>query len=244
MKKTICIVGAKSDISIALANKYASEGYDLQLVGRNFSELKSISNDLKIRYEVNVKVVELDILKYNMFSDFVKNLAPLPDTILCAVGILGIQKEDQEKLENSSINIKTNFEGPALLLGEFANHFEKRKSGTIIGISSVAGERGRGSNYIYGSAKAGFTQYLSGMRSRLSSSNVRVITVIPGFVYTKMTNHLKLNRFLAAKPNEVAKAIYKADLTKKNIIYIKPIWKLIMFVIKILPEFVFKKIKF
>ena len=168
----------------------------------------------------------------------------MPDIVLCSVGFLGDHIDGQNSFEKSSLIIRTNFEGPALLMGEFANHFEKRKSGTILGISSVAGERGRSSNYIYGSSKAGFTQYLSGLRNRLFNSNVLVTTILPGFVNTKMTKDLKLNKYLTAEPIEVANVIYNAVLKKKEIVYIRPIWKYIMLVIKIIPEFVFKKIKF
>src|SRR5690606_12784913 len=115
--------------------------------------------------------------------------------------------------------------------------------GTIVGISSVAGERGRQSNYLYGSAKAGFTAYLSGLRNALFSDNVHVVTVLPGFVYTKMTENLNLPKLLTAQPSEVADAIYAAVQKKKNTIYVRWFWKWIMLIIKCIPEFIFKKLK-
>ena len=243
-EKTILIIGAKSDIANATALKFASEGYNLQLAARNISDLELFSKDTKTRYEITISLHELDILDYKSFPEFISELNNMPDIVLCSVGFLGDHIDGQNSFEKSSLIIRTNFEGPALLMGEFANHFEKRKSGTILGISSVAGERGRSSNYIYGSSKAGFTQYLSGLRNRLFNSNVLVTTILPGFVNTKMTKDLKLNKYLTAEPIEVANVIYNAVLKKKEIVYIRPIWKYIMLVIKIIPEFVFKKIKF
>ena len=148
--KTILIIGAKSDIAVAVAYKFASEGYNLQLAARNSSELDAVISDLKIRYEINVSNHEIDILKYETFSDFIDSLGCLPDIALCAVGILGNQTDDEKCSLNSSLVMRTNYEGPSLILGEIANHFEIRGSGSIIGISSVAGVRGRASNYIYG----------------------------------------------------------------------------------------------
>lgn len=243
-EKTILIIGAKSDIANATALKFASEGYNLQLAARNISDLELFSKDTKTRYDITISLHELDILDYKSFPEFISELNNMPDIVLCSVGFLGDHIDGQNSFEKSSLIIRTNFEGPALLMGEFANHFEKRKSGTILGISSVAGERGRSSNYIYGSSKAGFTQYLSGLRNRLFNSNVLVTTILPGFVDTKMTKDLKLNKYLTAKPFEVADLIYNAVLKKKEIVYIRPIWKYIMLVIKIIPEFIFKKIKF
>ncbi|HEY2727571.1 MAG TPA: SDR family NAD(P)-dependent oxidoreductase, partial [Parafilimonas sp.] len=118
-----------------------------------------------------------------------------------------------------------------------------KKNGTIVGISSVAGERGRQSNYIYGSAKAGFTAYLSGLRNRLYHDNVHVLTVLPGFVNTKMTAELNLSPLLTASPEQVADAVETAIRKKKNVIYVKWFWKWIMKIIKNIPEGMFKKKK-
>ena len=114
----------------------------------------------------------------------------------------------------------------------------------LVGFSSVAGERGRSSNYIYGSAKAGFSQYLSGLRSRLEGKGVHVMTVLPGYVFTKMTKSMKLPNFLTAKPDGLATYLIKAIKKKKNIIYYLPIWKIIILIIRFIPEIIFKKLKF
>lgn len=239
-KKTILIIGGKSDIALAVAHKFASEGYNLQLAARNVSELDIVSKDLQIKYEIEVSSYELDILEYESFPRFISSLITLPDIALCAVGILGNQKDDEKNIISSSLVMKTNYEGPSLLLGEIANNFEKRGSGSIIGISSVAGDRGRGSNYIYGSAKAGFTAFLSGLRNRLHKSNVNVLTVLPGFVETKMTLRLDLPRPITASPETVTNLICN-NYKESKAIYIFP-WKIIMLLIKNLPEKIFKRL--
>ena len=139
--------------------------------------------------------------------------------------------------------MRANFEGPASVLAVLANRFEARGSGTLVGISSVAGDRGRATNYIYGAAKAGFTAYLSGLRNRLAKKGVHVVTVLPGFVATRMTDGLDLPPKLTAEPAEVGEAIALAVEKKRNVIYVKPIWWLVMAVIRNIPEAVFKGLK-
>ncbi len=238
--KTILIIGAKSDIALAVAHKFASEGYNLQLAARNSSELDIVVNDLKTRYEINVSTYELDIMKYETFSNFIDSIDCLPDIALCAVGILGNQIDDEKNLSNSALVIRTNYEGPALLLGEIANYFEIRGNGSIIGISSVAGDRGRASNYIYGSSKSGFTTFLSGLRNRLYRSNVNVLTVLPGFVKTKMTDHLELSSLITSSVEKIANITYK-NYKKSKIVYVFP-WMIIMKLISFIPEYIFKRL--
>ena len=239
--KTILIIGAKSDIALAVAKKFASKGFNLQLAARNSSELGVIVSDLKIRYKINVSNYELDILKYRTFGKFINSLDCLPEIAFLAVGILGNQKSDENNLSNSALVMRTNYEGPSLLLGVIANHFERRGHGSIIGISSVAGERGRASNYIYGSAKSGFTAFLSGLRNRLHKSNVNVLSVLPGFVDTKMTHDIKLPRFVTGKVEKIANLIFIEKRQSKTI-YIFP-WKFIMLIILSIPETIFKRLK-
>jgi short-subunit dehydrogenase len=146
-------------------------------------------------------------------------------------------------LAAAQANIRTNFEGPALLLLLFADGFAKRGSGTLIGISSVAGDRGRASNYIYGSSKAGFSQFLSGLRARLRGKGVHVVTVKPGFVRTAMTSGMKLPPLLTAEPHEVADAVFaRGQNGGASVIYVRRIWQLIMFIIRALPEPLFVRL--
>jgi len=240
-KQTLLIVGAKSDIAISVANFFASRGYDLQLAARNIYELDDYKESLESQYQINVNLYELDILNYESFPRFISLLNKLPDIALCAVGILSDQLECEKKPLLSSIVIETNYIGPSLFFAEIANCFEKRKAGSIIGISSVAGEKGRASNYIYGSSKAGFSNFLSGLRNRLHEHNVNVLTVLPGPVNTKMTRHLNKSKFLSSSPNTVAEIIYK-NRRKSKIVYTSP-WNILMFIIKLLPEKVFVRFK-
>ena len=239
--KTILIIGAKSDIALAVAHKFASEGYNLQLAARNSSELEPTVSNFKIRYEINVSTYELDILKYDTFIDVIDSLDCLPDVALSAVGILGNQKNEEKKILDSSLVMRTNYEGPSLLLGEIANLFEKRGSGSIIGISYVAGDRGRSSNYIYGSSKSAFTAFLSGLRNRLHVSNVNVLTVLPGFVKTKMIKNIETPAILTSLPINLSESIFR-NCFKSKLLYPFP-WRIIMHAIRNIPESIFIKLK-
>ena len=238
--KTVLILGAKSDIGIAIARKFALEGYDIQLAGRNFEEVESIKKDLQTRFDVNIKAYDFDTINYSRYLDFINKLKNLPDVVICTIGNMPPQKFCEENLDLRTNVFRANFEGPANILSEIANLFEKRSCGTIVGISSVAGERGRASNYMYGSAKAGFTAFLSGLRNRLYKSNVNVITVLPGPVFTKMTKGLPLPKLLTNTKENVADDIFKAVINKKDIVYTSKIWKLLIFIIKLIPEGIFK----
>ena len=170
----------------------------------------------------------------------IKNLKEIPSILICAVGLLGEQKDSENDLELRTKVLRTNYEGPINIISDFANIFENQGYGTIVGISSVAGDRGKASNYIYGSAKAGFTAFLSGLRNRLAKKNVHVLTVLPGTVYTKMTLGMKLPKLFTAYPDKVANDVYDAVNKKKDIIYTMKIWRLIMFIIRCIPERIFK----
>jgi len=169
-------------------------------------------------------------------------LEPKPSGVITVLGYLGEQKVSELSFKETQTVINANYLGNISILNIVANDFEKRGNGFIVGVSSVAADRGRKSNYIYGSAKAGFSTYLSGLRNRMHASGVHVLTVHPGFVDTKMTQHLQLPKRLTATPEHVATAIYKAQNSKKNVLYVKSIWRYIMLFIRNIPEFIFKKI--
>jgi decaprenylphospho-beta-D-erythro-pentofuranosid-2-ulose 2-reductase len=156
---------------------------------------------------------------------------------------MGQQHENERDIVDAIRVMRSNYEGPASILAVLANVFEKRGRGTLVGISSVAGERGRSSNYVYGSAKAGFTAFLSGLRNRLATRGVHVVTVLPGFVVTQMTEGMNLPVSLTAQPSEVAVAITRAVEQKRDVIYIRPVWWTIMFIIRGIPEVLFKRSK-
>ena len=237
----ILIIGARSDISKSLARKYAENCYNLYLAARKSSELQNFANDIKIRNGKEIICLDFDVLDYASHQNFYDSLAEKPIGVISVVGYLGEQEKAQNDFEEAQKIIDTNYTGVVSALNIVANDFEKRKSGFIIGISSVAGERGKKSNFIYGSAKAAFTTYLSGLRNRLFNSNVQVMTVKPGFVATKMTEGLDLPKKLTAQPEEVAQDIFKAQQKGKNVLYTKWFWKWIMLIIKNVPEFQFKK---
>ncbi|MCH2116007.1 MAG: SDR family oxidoreductase, partial [Pirellulales bacterium] len=174
---------------------------------------------------------------------FIDQFPKLPEIAVCAVGLMGAQSENERNLDAASRIMRSNYEGPASILALLANRFEERGHGALVGISSVAGERGRATNYVYGSAKAGFTAFLSGLRNRLAKKGVHVVTVLPGFVATQMTEGMDLPAKLTAQPEEVGKTIVKAVAKKKNVVYVRPIWRLIMLVIKNIPEKIFKSLK-
>jgi len=240
--KTILILGAVSDIAEQIAYQYAVKNYTLILASRNSDRLMHLKSDIEVKHNVPVHVVEFDAVNFSSHQSFYLNLPVRPECVCCVFGYLGEQEIAEKNEEECMRILNTNYVGAVSILNCIANEFEKQKEGTIIGISSVAGDRGRKSNYLYGSAKAGFTTYLSGLRNRLYSSDVHVLTVKPGFVDTQMTKDLSLPPLLTASPNQVAKDIYKAMEKKKNVLYTKWFWKYIMFIIKQIPEPIFKKL--
>ena len=238
----VLIVGAKSDIARAIAKEYAKHGYDLYLAARKINLLDEFANNINIKTQRVVKLLELDILDYEKHQAFYNQLVEKPMGVISAVGYLGDQERAQSNFREANQILDTNYTGIASLFNIIADDFEKRGSGFIVGISSVAGDRGRKSNYLYGSAKAAFTTYLSGLRNRLYEANVQVLTVKPGFVNTQMTAKMDLPTKLTAQPEEVAKDIYDAQNRKKDQLYTKWTWKWVMMIIKMIPEFKFKKI--
>jgi len=236
----ILIVGAKSDIAKAIAREYAKNGYDLYLAARNVEELADFAQDIITRTQKEVKLVELDILDFESHQSFYDSLEEKPLGIVSSVGYLGDQEKAQVDFSEAKRIIDTNYTGVVSLFNIVANDFEQRRSGFMVGISSVAGDRGRKSNYIYGAAKAALTAYLSGLRNRLHDAQVQVLTVKPGFVATKMTEGMDLPEKLTASPDEVAEAVFKAQQRGKDVLYTKWIWKWIMLIIKMIPEWKFK----
>ena len=242
MKGNVLIVGARSDMAQAVARKYAQEGYALTLAARGTEGMDSQCGDLRVRYpQAEVRSVELDVLATDTHGQFCDALDPLPDVVICAAGYLGDQELAQTDMNEFRKITDTNYTGCASVLGTIANKFMARGSGVIIGISSVAGDRGRKSNYVYGSAKAAFTSYLSGLRHRMVDAGIKVITVKPGFVRTRMTEGMPLPGALTAMPDEVALDIFNAHQKGRDEIYTKWFWRYIMLIIRHLPEFIFKR---
>ncbi len=237
----VLIIAAGSDIGRALARQYAAAGCSLILAARRPAELESDRADLQIRYRVHVHISECDVTRPDP-DDFFRALPEVPGTIVMVAGLLGDQAQSAADSLIATKVMMTNFLGPALFLLAAARLLERRGNGCIIGISSVAGDRGRASNFIYGSAKAGLSALLSGLRNRLARQGIHVLTVKPGFVATRMTACMKLPKPLTAQPSEVAVAVVRAQQRRKDILYVKPIWRMIMLIIAILPERIFKKL--
>lgn len=243
--KKILIIGATSAIAESCARLWANRGDELYLVARNEQNLKIIAADLKIRgsKRVNIYCTDLNNMgKHIELLDAAENTMNGIDTVLIAHGTLPNQKLCEQNIEKTLAEINTNALSTVSILTLVANRFEAKKNGTIAIISSVAGDRGRASNYVYGSAKAMITAFTSGLRQRLYKSNVAVVTIKPGFVDTPMTADFKKG-LLWIKPNAVAMKIVKAIDVRKNEVYVPLIWRLIMLVIKILPTKVFKKLQ-
>ena len=241
---TLLVLGATSDMARATASVFCNEGWDLLLAGRDLAATELIANDLSLRSgrdQGAFLVYSFDALTPEFHKTFWDSLPCCPDAILCAVGGGGDAQVAQHDLELADRIIRTNYLGliPILLLA--ADAFEKRGSGVIIGISSVAGDRGRAANYIYGSAKAGFTTFLAGLRNRLGSKGIQVITIKPGFAATSMSDGLDLPPLLTAQPAEIGEAIYGAYKKKQNTVYVKKIWWWIMLIIIHMPEFIFQR---
>lgn len=238
------ILGSNSEISQAFVEKAleANEKYStIYLFTSNKEITEKFAKHLDVKFLQQTEVIELDLraeIDYTKF-DYISS-----DLLFCATGYLGEGTEEGlYDQKNTELIIDINYAKLVPVLTFFAKKMERQRAGTMIVLSSVAGERGRQSNFIYGSAKAGLTAYLSGLRNYMFERKVHVLTIKPGFMDTKMTEGLPLNPKLTATPKQAAEAIYKAYKSGKNVAYILPIWRIIMLIIKNIPEFIFKKLK-
>jgi len=242
----VLILGATSSIARAVAQEFGIHGHSLTLGGRDQRELSTLASDLAIRCGVDVATLTLDVLSFEDHEAALRSWLDLEgdtlDGVVLCVGYLGDQAAAQADFAEARQIIETNLTGCVSVLNFIANEFESRRSGFICALCSVAGDRGRQSNYLYGAAKGGLAIYLAGLRNRLSRSNVRVITVKPGFVDTAMTFG-RSGLFLVASPERVASAVYKAIRQGKDIAYVPWFWRPIMFLIRLIPESVFKRMR-
>ena len=237
----ILILGAGSDIGAALAVEYARLGHDLYLAARDVGRLGAHAADLRDGFGIEVVLSEFEVRDVTNHPEFFQSLDPAPEGVICLVGSMGKGPAPPVDMEDLREVIETNFLGCAAILEVVANAYEKNGRGFIVGVSSVAGERGRQSNYPYGSAKAGFTAYLSGLRQRLTPSGIQLLTVKPGFVRTRMTQGMDLPPLLTAEAGEAARKIARAQRRGRSVAYIRGIWRPIMALIRIIPERIFKR---
>jgi decaprenylphospho-beta-D-erythro-pentofuranosid-2-ulose 2-reductase len=241
--KKILIIGATSAIAEHCARIWAARGDELYLVSRNESHMRTIAIDLKVRgaSEMATYCVDLnDKDRHVEFLDAAENAMGDVDVVLIAHGTLPNQKSCELSVEETLDEIQTNALSTVSLLTQIANRFESKRDGTICVISSVAGDRGRASNYVYGSSKAMVTAFTSGLRQRLNKSNVAIVTIKPGFVETPMTADFEKG-LLWVKPASVAVKIVKSIDAKKDEVYVPSFWWVVMTVIKVMPNFIFKK---
>ncbi len=239
----VLIIGATSAIAEATARVYAARGAGLFLVGRNANRLKPIATDLGVRGAVSAVTHVLDVDDWQahaaMLDTAVATLGGL-DVVLIAHGTLPDQAACDASVETSMAEFATNGTSTIALCAALAPRLAA--PATLAVISSVAGDRGRGSNYLYGSAKAAVTAYTSGLRQQLTPRGINVLTVKPGFVDTPMTSSFKKGA-LWAKPDAIARGIVSAIDKRRGVAYLPWFWWGIMQIIKNIPEFVFRKLK-
>ena len=240
--KSILILGAGSDLARPLAFLYAKHGYKIYLASRNYDQLAKDARDISIRYGVEAQAFSFDATDVNTHKSFYLSLPEKPFGVISLVGTLGEQRESEKDFSAALNVISTNFSGLVSIIHIIAEDFEKRGEGFIVGVSSVAGERGRKSNYVYASAKAGFTAFLSGIRNRLHSAHVQVLTVHPGFISTKMIAGRETPGIITSTAEEVALDIFTAQQSGKDFVYSKWFWRYIMLVFKMIPESIAKKL--
>jgi decaprenylphospho-beta-D-erythro-pentofuranosid-2-ulose 2-reductase len=241
----IVIVGASSAIAEATARCYAARGARLFLIARQSQRLEDITSDLKVRGAADVAFATLDVNQLDAHGDVLSQawtwLGEV-DAMLIAHGTLPDQNACEASAELAVKEFNTNGTSTIALMTVAANRFEVQRHGTLAVISSVAGDRGRQSNYLYGSAKAAVTAFTSGLRQRLAKVNVNVLTIKPGFVDTPMTRDFKKSA-LWAKPEGIARGIVRATDRGRSVIYLPWFWLPIMLIIRHVPEFVFKRAK-
>jgi decaprenylphospho-beta-D-erythro-pentofuranosid-2-ulose 2-reductase len=235
----VLVLGATSAIAQQVARAYAERGAALFLVARNEQRLGAVADDLRVRgAQVETAVADLDDPAGH--EALLARAAPL-EIVFLAYGTLGDARRTEQRTEAAEAILRTNLSSPVSLLTRAAQRLEAQGSGCIVALASVAGDRGRASNAVYGAAKAGLSAFLSGLRNRLSRSGVRVITVKPGLVDTPMTGHLPKNR-LYSSPERVARDLLRGIDGTADVIYTPWWWRWIMLVVRLIPERLFKRL--
>ncbi len=243
--KSVVILGALSGVARYLADAFARQGFAVVLAGRDTQELELLARDLRVRHEITCCCLEFDALHFDGHSAFVQRCAEaldgMPGGVVLSFGYMAEQLDAQRDFAVARRMLDTNLTGAMSILEHFAGAFEERRCGFIAALSSVAGDRGRKLNYIYGASKAGLSVYLQGLRNRLHASGVQVTTIKPGFMDTPMTYGMKLPKPLVAAPDAAARAMARAILKGRNIVYVPFFWQYIMWIIRSIPEWQFKK---
>jgi len=240
----ILIIGATSAIAEAVARRFAARGARLYLLARNLERLRDLASDLAIRGAATVDCAGLDVNAFDRHPAAIEDAARAMggiDVALIAHGTLGDQAACEQSIDLTLQELSTNAISVISLLTLLANRFETQGRGSIAVISSVAGDRGRRSNYVYGAAKGAVTIFLQGLRNRLQRSGVHVLTIKPGFVDTPMTAALEKGP-LWSSAERIAQGIERALEGKRDVVYLPAWWRLAMTAIKLIPERIFKKL--
>ena len=241
----VLIIGATGDVGVATARLFAAQRCSLIVTGRDQTKLDELSADLSVRGAESIQTLVLDVAEQQSLSEFSKTIDELGQSIdlcVCTVGWLGDQKAAESDSTETIHNVWANYLGPVLSIEPIAAKLEEQAHGALVVVSSVAGVRGRQSNYHYGAAKAALITFLEGLRNRMHRSNVHVAEIRPGFVNTRMIADMDTPEALTASADEVAMAVNKAFEKKRHVVYVKPIWRVIMLVIRSIPEIVFKRL--
>lgn len=243
--KSVVILGVTSAIARATANAFARNGYAVIVGARDEEENARLATDIHVRYEVPSYAIPFDAMDMDAHASFpdacAEALGHTPTGLVLCFGYMAEQEIAEKNIAETQKMIDVNLTGAISILEQFATRFEERQSGFMGVLSSVAGDRGKQTNYIYGASKAGLTCYLQGLRVRLFKANVTVTTVQPGFVDTNMTYGLPLPGPLVATPEKAGNEIYKAVIRGKNDVYVPFFWRYIMMIIRWVPEWQFKK---
>lgn len=241
----VLIVGATSAIAVEVARAFAARGARLFLSGRDPAKLSAVAEDLRVRYGAQVERAVLDVSEVARHEELVDRAVRCwsgLDVALVAHGVLPDQARCEASVAETLRALEVNFTATAALLTLLAGAFERQRNGCIAVITSVAGDRGRAGNYVYGAAKGGLHVFLQGLRNRLHAAGVTVLEIKPGFVDTPMTAHLT-NRGLFASPRRVGRAIHRAITHHRDVVYVPWFWRPVMLGVRLLPERVFKRLK-
>lgn len=241
MTRTL-VLGATSTIARSIVRQLGARGHDLTLAARDAKELDAVATDAAIRYGVETTTVPFDAVDEGHVATLEAALKDHPiDAAIACFGRLGDQERARHEAELARGIIQVSLTGLVSTLTPIADHLADRRQGSITVLSSMAGERGRASNYPYGAAKAGVTTFLSGLRQRLHGRGVQVTTIKPGFVDTRMT-YGQEGMFLVASPEHVARATIRAIGKGKDVAYVPWFWRPVSWLLRAVPEGVFKRL--